>query len=122
MMSEDSNEKNKNSGTENTGKIHLRKQRGEIVLVEEKDVLLAKSLDHWVHVLVKRGKKYEWLYDHKTLGHFLDHLPGRKLTRCRRFYGVNKARVTQYISKTRTLEFDNEFTVQLEHPLPPYFI
>jgi DNA-binding LytR/AlgR family response regulator len=106
---------------DNDDKLKLRTPKGEFVYVAPADVLFAKSLDHWVKVLVKEGDNYVWYESHSTLQIFLLQKGAGHLQRGSRFYGVNKPRVTHYHPKSHTLEFDGRYPVILEHPLTPYF-
>ena len=118
-----SDEKQKtDNSSDNTGKLRLRTPKDEVVFVAAENVLMAKSLDHWVQVLVKDGKEYRWFDSHLTLCNFLLLPPAAHLVRGNRFYALNRVRVTKYFPEKPTLVFDNVFTVELEHPLPPYFI
>ena len=111
-----------NQGSEHDGKLQLHTLKGEIVFIEPANVLFAKSSDHWVLVLVKEGNQFAWHHAHNTLHDFLLFKAAAHLTRCGRFYGINRARVTKHSVKPCKLVFDNTYTVELEHPLRPYFL
>ena len=113
---------NKDQDSSDADKLRLRTPKGEVVFVAAENVLLAKSFDHWVKVLVKDGKKFVWFESHITLHDFLLLKAAAHLERRSKFYAVNKSRVTLYVRKNRTLVFDHVFTVELEHELPAYFL